>query len=286
VTRGRVAAMTPWYESRKSIRLARLSRCHDGAYLFVPLDHSVSDGPVADRKGFSDLVTAVVRGGADGIIVHKGRVRAIDPDLLTDCALIVHLSASTGHSQDINEKVLVGDVEEAIRLGADAVSIHVNIGSLTESVQLADFGAVATACDRWNIPLIAMLYARGRHLKGSPRDPAMGAHLVNIAVDLGADIVKTVVTDPLEDMTTVVSSCPIPVIAAGGAADAGDPMAFASSVMLAGCRGVAMGRRVFQSSSPEQVVRSVREVIHGEHQRPNRSFMKKTSAAPTLVGAR
>ncbi|MBY8854101.1 fructose-bisphosphate aldolase, partial [Saccharothrix sp. MB29] len=87
----------------------------DDRYLFVPLDHSVSDGPVVSRDRWRDLVDSVVMGGADAIIVHKGRVRTIDPDVLAGCALVVHLSAGTAHMADMNAKVLVGDEDAGDR---------------------------------------------------------------------------------------------------------------------------------------------------------------------------
>ncbi|MFI9817859.1 2-amino-3,7-dideoxy-D-threo-hept-6-ulosonate synthase [Saccharothrix variisporea] len=257
---------------RKALRLRRLSRPRDDRYLFVPLDHSVSDGPVVPRDRWPDLISAVVVGGADAIIVHKGRIRTIDPRLLGGCALIVHLSAGTAHMADTNAKVLVGEVEEALRLGADAVSVHVNIGSDTEERQLADFGVVANACDAWNVPLVAMVYPRGPRIADTT-DPALLAHVVNIAVDLGADIVKTNLALPVERMAEVVESCPIPVLVAGGPATpgtAGGPATggslvdYARASMAMGCAGLAVGRRVFTSPQPMSLVAELASVIHAE----------------------
>ncbi|MER6335006.1 hypothetical protein ABT298_38085 [Streptomyces sp. NPDC001034] len=99
-----------------AVRLARLSRHRDERFLFVPMDHSVADGPIVAAARFNGLVRTAVEGGADAIVVHKGRAAGIDAGLLRDCALIVHLSASTAHARDADAKVLVGAVEEAIRL--------------------------------------------------------------------------------------------------------------------------------------------------------------------------
>jgi 2-amino-4,5-dihydroxy-6-oxo-7-(phosphooxy)heptanoate synthase len=245
----------------KSIRLARLSRHGDGRFLLVPLDHSVSDGPITTASGFEKLVHELVSGGADGIVVHKGRARAIDPELLASCSLVVHLSASTAHSPDVNAKVLVGDVEDAIRLGADAVSVHVNIGADTEAAQLADLGAVAAACDRWGMPLLAMIYPRGPRVS-DPHAPELLSHVVNIAADLGVDLVKTVFASPPERMAEVVENSPLPIIVAGGAGTAG-LADFAEAAMAAGCRGLAVGRRVFGSPNPRATVVQLAELIHG-----------------------
>jgi 2-amino-4,5-dihydroxy-6-oxo-7-(phosphonooxy)heptanoate synthase len=246
---------------RKALRMRRLSRPRDNRYLFVPLDHSVSDGPVVPRDRWDDLVDSVVVGGADGIIVHKGRVRTLDPAVLGGCALVVHLSAGTAHMADANAKVLVGDVEEAVRLGADAVSVHVNIGSDTEGAQLTDFGAVAKACDDWNVPLIAMVYPRGPRI-ADPNDPVLLAHVVNIAVDLGADIVKTNLALPAERMAEVVASCPIPVLVAGGPANGGSLVDHARTAMAVGCAGLAVGRRVFTSPTPMPLVAELASIVH------------------------
>ncbi|MBW4721030.1 2-amino-3,7-dideoxy-D-threo-hept-6-ulosonate synthase [Saccharothrix obliqua] len=246
---------------RKALRLRRLSRPRDGRYLFVPLDHSVSDGPVVPRDRWPDLIRSVVVGGADAVIVHKGRVRALDPVVLGGCGLVVHLSAGTAHAADANAKVLVGDVEEALRLGADAVSVHVNIGSDTEDRQLVDLGVVGNACDAWNVPLIAMAYPRGPRI-GDPADPVLLAHVVNIAADLGADLVKTNLALPPDRMAEVVASCPIPVLVAGGPADDRSPVDDARAAMAAGCAGLAVGRRVFTSSAPMSLVAELASVVH------------------------
>jgi 2-amino-4,5-dihydroxy-6-oxo-7-(phosphonooxy)heptanoate synthase len=258
----------------KALRLARLSRPNDGRFLFVPLDHSVSDGPITNVAGFAKLVQDIVGGGADGIVVHKGRARMIPADLLIGCGLVVHLSASTAHGPDANAKVLVGEVDEAIRLGADAVSVHVNVGSDTEPAQLADLGMVASACDRWGIPLMAMVYPRGPRVS-DPSVPELISHAANIAADLGADLVKTVMARPAERMADVVASSPLPIVVAGG----GDPRqsldGFALSAMSAGCHGLAVGRRVFTSPAPRQAVRDLAAIVHDQQPLPNEPAQKR-----------
>ena len=250
----------------KALRLRRLSRAGDGRHLLVPLDHSVSDGPVVANEDWDGLIRSIVLGGADAIVVHKGRARAIDPALLEDCALVVHLSAGTSHAADQHAKVLVGDVEDALRLGADAVSVHVNIGSDTEPAQLADLGLVAGQCQRWNVPLIAMAYARGPRMASS-FDPTVLSHVVNIAADLGADLVKTSMALPMDRMADVTASCPIPVLVAGGPAATDDPdgsglVEYARSALDAGCAGLAVGRRIFTSPTPLSLMNKLAHVIH------------------------
>jgi 2-amino-4,5-dihydroxy-6-oxo-7-(phosphooxy)heptanoate synthase len=247
----------------KAVRMARLSRCGDGRSLIVPLDHAVSDGPFATAGEFRSLAATVVNNGADALVLHKGRVSAVPAEVFRRAALIVHLSAGTSHAADCNAKVLVGSVEDALRAGADAVSVHVNVGSDTEARQLTDLGAVASACMSWDLPLLAMIYPRGPRI-ADPHDPVLLRHMVNIAADLGADLVKTLPTRHPEDMATVVESSPIPVLVAGGSAD-GTAEEFAETAAMlvkAGCSGLAVGRRIFGAADPGAAVRRLAEAIH------------------------
>ena len=61
-------------------------------------------------------------------------------EVITDIGLIVHISASSVLSPDPNAKVQVCTVEEVIKMGADAVSMHINVGSNTEADQLEMLG--------------------------------------------------------------------------------------------------------------------------------------------------
>jgi fructose-bisphosphate aldolase/2-amino-3,7-dideoxy-D-threo-hept-6-ulosonate synthase len=68
--------------------------------------------------------------------------------------------------------------------------VHINIGSETEAKQLKKLGAVAEYYDEWGMPLIAMMYPRGKDIKNS-NDPELVAHVARVGAELGADIIKT-----------------------------------------------------------------------------------------------
>lgn len=248
----------------RRLRLERLHRYDDARLFVVPLDHSVTNGPIAGRRKLNGLIKQLTAGGVDAVVLHKGVLRHIDPRMFVDTALIVHLSASTQHALDPDAKYLVSSVEEALRLGADAVSTHVNLGSTEEQRQIADLAAVADACDRWNVPLLAMMYPRGPKI-GNPRDPDLVAHAVTLAADLGADVVKTVPPDPPAALADIVAGCPVPVIVAGGA-PVTDPNGVLFHVRTAldyGANGVAIGRNVFQAEDPMTMALLISDLIHG-----------------------
>jgi 2-amino-4,5-dihydroxy-6-oxo-7-(phosphooxy)heptanoate synthase len=254
-------------ESGKCLRLERLmhrngTHRNAGGLFLVPLDHSVAQGPLASSDGLAEITESVGRNGADGVVIHKGRVRFLE-SLGADLALVVHLSASTSHAPDADHKVLVSDVEQALRCGADAVSVHVNLGSDTEAAQLADLGRVAGECTVWGVPLIAMVYPRGPRITDGTA-PDLVAHAASLAADLGADIVKTPYTGDVDSMSDVVRSCPIPVITAGGekARSADRLYGEIADVMRAGAAGVAVGRNVFEADDVADVTRRISRIVH------------------------
>ncbi|MEV8511857.1 2-amino-3,7-dideoxy-D-threo-hept-6-ulosonate synthase [Dactylosporangium sp. NPDC051484] len=249
----------------RRVRLDRLYRNGSGGLLVVPLDHPVSAGPIihSGRSGGLDrLVGELAANGADAVVLHKGALRHVQARRFRDLSLIVHLSAGTGLPADPDAKVLVCTVEEALRLGADAISVHVNAGSPTEPRQLADLGAVAGACERWGVPLLAMVYARGPGVTDG-RAPRLVAHAAAIAAELGADLVKTALPRSAAELEAVSAACPIPVLAAGGdAADGPVALAHLADAMRAGAGGIAAGRLVFTAADPAAMLRRLSAIVH------------------------
>lgn len=248
----------------REVRLRRLFHTEPTRLMICPLDHPISDGPALPAGlSLDHLVGDLAASGVDAVVLHKGALRHVSPQRFTDLSLVVHLNASTAQAEDPDAKYLVTDVAEAVRLGADAVSMHVNIGSADERQQVGDLGRVAELCDRWNLPLMAMMYPRGP-LVDDPRDPELVAHAVTVAVELGADIVKTVFTGTAAEMRDITAVAPVPVLVAGGphVADQGSVIAFVREALLGGAAGVAMGRNIFQSEDPRKLAEVVARLVH------------------------
>ena len=128
----------------KKIRLERIIDRNSGKTVIIPMDHGVTVGPIPGLEDMREAVSGVVAGGANAILMHKGIVGAGHRGTGKDVGLIIHLSGGTTLSPDPNAKKLVCTVEEAIQLGADAVSVHINLGAETDKDMLGktrgDFG--------------------------------------------------------------------------------------------------------------------------------------------------
>ncbi len=248
----------------KQKRIARIIRPETARTVLVPLDHGTTVGPIAGLENIQHTVSDMVQGGSDAVLMHKGLVRhAGCCDIFPQAGLIVHLSASSSLSPHTNTKALVGTVEEGLRLGADAVSIHVNVGSEHEAQMLHDAGVVAEACERWGMPLLMMLYPRGPQITNS-FDPEAVAHCARLGAELGADIVKVSYTGDVESFSHVVHSCPVPVVIAGGERmdTSVEILQMVHDALQAGSAGLSIGRNVFQHPQRVALMRSLRALVH------------------------
>jgi 2-amino-4,5-dihydroxy-6-oxo-7-(phosphooxy)heptanoate synthase len=248
-------------KSGRSLRLGRLLKGDGAPFFLVPMDHTVTDGPFTNAFNYERLQTALAENGADAIVVHKGRLALIDESVYSKLAVVVHVSASTKYAADPSYKYQVGDAEDCLRRGADAISVHVNLGSPSEDRQIRMMASVADACDRVGLPMLAMIYPRGPHIKD--HDPVETLlHAASLAADLGADVVKLPLAGSVQDMRRVVESCPIPMLAAGGAQVSDHSFAaFVGDVLRAGVRGLAAGRNIFMAADPERKVRDIRAIL-------------------------
>ncbi len=249
----------------KTIRLERILNRNTRKMIIVPMDHGVTVGPIEGLIDMPVTVDSISEGGANAIIMHKGLVSRGHRHSGRDIGLIIHLSASTVLSPDSNAKTLVCSVEEAIKLGADGVSVHINIGANTESDMLHNLGFVSNACMEWGMPLLAMMYTRGEKIKNE-YDVKVVKHAARVGAELGADIVKVNYTGTPDTFFEVTSGCPVPVVIAGGEKMETDQeiLDMVSGSIKAGGAGVSIGRNIFQHDDPSLIIKKISEIVHGK----------------------
>jgi class I fructose-bisphosphate aldolase len=246
----------------KVVRLERIIDRNTKNTIIVPMDHGVSSGPIEGIVDIRSAVDDVAEGGANAVVLHKGMVKAGHRGRGKDIGLIVHLSASTDLSPTKNDKVLVCTVEEAIKLGADGVSVHVNIGADMEREMLKDLGYVAKVCEEWGMPLLAMVYGRGKDI--NQYDPKVIAHCARIGAELGADIVKVPYSGEPESFRLAVEGSPVPVVIAGGPKmkTEREVLEMVKGAMQAGARGLSVGRNIFQAKDRVKMVKALVHIVH------------------------
>lgn len=247
----------------KLIRMERIMNRETGRMVIVPMDHGVTVGPIEGLIDMKNTVNAVASGGANAIVLHKGLVEGGHRRRGKDVGLIIHLSGSTALSPSPNAKTLVCTVEEAIKLGADAISVHINIGNGSEREMLSDLGQVSRTAEEWGMPLLAMMYPRGEKIQDE-YDVRVIKHVARLGAELGADIIKCSYTGSVESFREVVVGCPVPVVIAGGPKMSSDReiLEMVKGAVEAGGAGVSMGRNIFQHREPSRMVGAISLLVH------------------------
>lgn len=253
-------------ETGKQIRMERIFSRNTKKTVIVPMDHGVTVGPIEGLTDMKKTVAAVAAGGANAIVAHKGIVKAGHRGGGKDVGLIIHLSGSTILSPHPNAKTLICTVEEALKLGADAVSIQVNLGNGNDNEMLRDLGQTARIASEWGMPLLAMMYPRGEKIKNE-YDPEIIRQVARIGAELGADIVKCSYTGDIESFQRVVEGCPVPVVIAGGPKMSSDKelLIMVRDAIKAGAAGISIGRNIFQHRKPHSITAALSKMVH----RPN-----------------
>ena len=247
----------------KKIRLERIIDRDSGRTVIVPMDHGTTMGPIEGLVDMKTTNTKIVEGGANALIIHKGIVAVGHRGSGKDIGLIIHLSANTSLSPDPNTKVPVCTVEEAITLGADAVSIHINLGAERDVEMIEYMGEVSATCAQWGMPLLAMMYTRGKKIDNE-YDVKYVKHAARVGAELGADIVKCNYTGSVASFKDVVKGCPVPVVIAGGEKMETETqlLTMVEHALKAGAAGVSIGRNAFQHKYPEKIVAAIGKVVH------------------------
>jgi DhnA family fructose-bisphosphate aldolase class Ia len=257
----------------KKIRLGRIFRL-DRRSVILPMDDAMISGPTGQLAQPDNLIRLADEAEVDAILAHPGTLSRIPPR--SRLGRIQNLSASTVRSQH-SRKYMIGSVEQAIASGADAVAVHVNISSAFEREMLGDLSRAIIESQQYGFPVLAIAYPRRENLDGSDdnyesmrRDDPDGyqrlvAHCVRIAVEIGADIVKTQYTGSPESFSTIIeAACSVPVVVAGGPVlQWSELRSMVVGALQGGAAGVSIGRNVHQSSTDVgAVLRNLVELTH------------------------
>lgn len=246
-------------------KAARLFHPQSKRTLILPLDHGLSEGLLPGLEDLGELMRSMQHLPIQGVLLHKGMVMAYAPEIRLNQSIIVHLSAGTRHGLPLYNKALVCSVPEALRLGADMVSMHINIGNDLEDRMLSDLGACIEEAHQFGVPILAMIYARGGQIINE-NDPALVAHSIRIGAELGADIIKVPYSGHQQTFARAVASCQNPVVVGGGPKN-GDFKLFLRTireVLDTGVAGLCIGRNIFQQDNPGKAMEEICTVLHGE----------------------
>lgn len=259
----------------KAIRLKRILHPTRGT-LVVAFDHALVLGPIPGTQDPAGQIRRFVEAGTDAILLNLGNFRyfaeAISPGQAP--GLIARLDWTTAFNDSAKtiphgfQTCLVAHPEDALQAGADAVITFLTVGSGDaefEKAEVARVGSLARECERTGVPLVVESLARGTQVQ-NPRDPKWLMLHTRMAVELGADIIKTESAADVGTLRGVIRACPVPILVLGGGRTGSDEdvLDAVRSVVQAGAAGVLFGRNIFQADNMPHLLQRVRSVLAGE----------------------
>ncbi|ASJ02809.1 fructose-bisphosphate aldolase [Thermococcus profundus] len=255
-------------------RLKRFFR-RDGRALIFAMDHGFEHGPtdfepVWEHVNPRVIVRKVMRAGVDGVMMLPGIVRMAGDEVKPDRGLMIKLTSKT-NLRPKDEQLLqsqLGFVEDAVKLGADAIAATVYWGSPAEDVMMRQFAEIASYAHDLGFPVVQFAYPRGPYINekyGKKEDYRVVMYGARAAAETGADMIKTYWTGSRETFAKVVDAAAgVPVLLSGGAKTE-NPVDFLKlvwEVIEAGGSGAVVGRNIFQRENPEPFIKALIRVIH------------------------
>lgn len=248
--------------SGKTIRLNRLLAA-DGRAVIAALDHGLPGiTPLAALERPANIVAQVIVGGADAILTTPG-IAGECARLFRDKGLIVRVdSGPTALTGRWAEMKVALDVEDALRLGADAVAAMGIVGAEGESESLHALECLAARCQQWGVVLLAEMLPGG--FNAAEVNVEQIAVAARIGAELGADIIKIRFTGTAKSYRAVINACFRPVVILGGSKQTEKQLlAQVCEALAAGAAGVAVGRNIWQAADPVGATRALVQAIHG-----------------------
>jgi class I fructose-bisphosphate aldolase len=266
----------------KKARLHRILFQHgvgNGTAIFLPYDQGLEHGP---RDFFANpasadpayIIKLAIEGGFNGIAIQIGTAEKFYWDFAGEVPLVLKINGKTEVPADDEAlSPLNATVDDAVRLGADAVGYTLYVGSPLQAADFAQMREVRSECDKHGLPLIVWAYPRGKYVneKGGKDSFYMIDYAARTAAELGADVVKVNFPNPAkragvkseydkefteqEAVDAVVRSAGRALVLLSGGEKAGDDEMLEKSrqSLEAGATGLIFGRNVWQREHDESL---------------------------------
>ncbi|MBW2354640.1 MAG: 3-hydroxy-5-phosphonooxypentane-2,4-dione thiolase [Deltaproteobacteria bacterium] len=243
-------------------RLARIFSPVSGRTVMLAFDHGYIMGPTSGLERM-DLTIVPLIEYADCIMCTRGALRTLVPPT---CGKPVSLRYSAGSTvlTELNDECIM-DIEEAVRLNASLLAVMVAVGHRFEAITIRNLTRAVDMGTRYGIPTLGVT-AVGKEMDRDARYLSMASR---VCAENGAHVVKTYFCEQFE---RVASTCPVPIVLAGGKKlPELDALTMAYQAIDQGASGVDMGRNIFQASDPVAMIQAVRAVVH-DHEKPEKAY--------------
>lgn len=251
----------------KEVRISRLVNKKSNKMMAITVDHAISRGiaPMTGLHSIQDTIDKIILGRPDAMTMTKGIAEHCMWQHAGKVSIL--LKASNYSPVAPTRDTIFGSVDEAIRMGADAISMGAMTLGDFQGEQFEAIGKFSEECMAKGMPLIGHVYPKGESVSVDKRAAWENiAYCVRSACELGMDIVKTTYTGDPDSMAKVVSCVPstFRVVIQGGDAckTLDDYLVMTREAMDCGVGGVTMGRFVWDYKDVTALVIALRYIIH------------------------
>jgi len=233
----------------------------DGKALIVAMDHGSMDGPCKGLENPGKTIEKIVAGGANAILTTYGISRKYAAELAGIGLIMRSDGGGTAIGPGGGPGRIFFEVEQALRVGADAMAVSAFPGAENEADTLENLAYVASRAHEWGVAVLAEMVPGGFDVRPEMRTTANIALSARVGAEMGADIIKTPYSPGFEAVT---STSYLPVVILGGAkrGKERDMLTDIKAAIEAGASGVAIGRNIWQSDDPEAMTAAVAAILH------------------------
>jgi DhnA family fructose-bisphosphate aldolase class Ia len=247
----------------KRIRLNRLIQKETNSAVICAIDHGMTS-PVF-LSGLYDTearVREAIAGGANVLMLGRGITKLTAQFFARDTSLCLMLTASAAGRPSGAVVTPIGSVEEALRIGADAVVVYVALAGDNEPEMIRYTSDVAEACDAMGMPLIAEAEYPNAYQSLDEMSTSLGVEYLmrnaRLCAELGADIVKVNWSGDAPSFGDIIRATGKPVVLAGGSRISDeDLLTRMEQAHAVGAIGCSVGRNIFQHESPQAMTRAI-----------------------------
>ena len=247
----------------KQVRLNRLINKESGKILVIAMDHAIGWGVLKGIDKIKATMAKIVASGPDAITMLKGTAERVFAPYAGTMPFILKCSTFAPYHPAYDAQV--SQVDEAVRLGADAAALGCTLCGDRQAELLMALGAFTREADLAGLPSVTHIYPKGNAIADNDRyKEEYVKYAARTAAELNVDIVKTFYTGDPESYARVIEACPSRVVVSGGpklpSLEAVFQMTY--DAMSVGAAGVTYGRNVWQADDPAKMVAALKHIIH------------------------
>jgi fructose-bisphosphate aldolase/2-amino-3,7-dideoxy-D-threo-hept-6-ulosonate synthase len=251
----------------KAIRMNRLIQAESNTCLICAIDHGMTSPKFL--SGLYDTgarIREAISGGANVLMLSRGTVKKYCHHFRRDTSLALMLTASAAGKPSGAIITAIGSVEEALRIGADAVVVYVALAGENEPEAITFVAKVGEACELLGMPFIAEAEYPNAYQNLQESRTTLDADYLKrnarLCAELGADIVKVNWSGDPKSFEEIVRACDRPVVLAGGTLISDNELLTRmEQARLAGAVGCSVGRNIFQHQNPEAITAAISRIF-------------------------